>query len=162
MSAGVSEEAAKAIESPARSVPLARGLSTKLLVLTVLFVLIAEVLIFVPSIANFKLRWLEERLGTAAAVSVVLVQEDSESLPRLLQDQVLMAIGAKAIAVRDEGESRLLVIAEMPPEVDEHIDLAQTGPVSATVGALGTLFFGGDRMLGCSARSAKATPSSSW
>jgi len=147
LSAGISEEAIKAIESPARSVPLARGLSTKLLMLTVLFVLIAEVLIFVPSIANFKLRWLEERLGTAAAVSVVLVQEDSESLPRLLQDQVLMAIGAKAIAVRDEGESRLLVIAEMPPEVDEHIDLAQTGPVSATVGALGTLFFGGDRIL---------------
>lgn len=147
MSAGISEEATKALESPARSVPLARGLSTKLLVLTVIFVLIAEVLIFVPSIANFKLRWLEERLGTAAAVSVVLVQDDSESLPRLLQDQVLLAIGAKAIAVRDEGESRLLVIAEMPPEVDEHIDLAQTGPVSATVGALGTLFLGGDRIL---------------
>ena len=49
------------------------GLSTKLLLLTILFVLIAEVLIFVPSIANFRLRWLEERLGTAAAVSVVLI-----------------------------------------------------------------------------------------
>ena len=36
--------------------------------------MIAEVLIFLPSIANFQLRWLEERLGTAAAVSVVLVR----------------------------------------------------------------------------------------
>ncbi len=134
-------------EVPSRTVPLARGLSIKLLVLTVLFVMIAEVLIFLPSIANFKLRWLEERLGTAAAVSVVLVQEDSESLPRTLQDDVLMAIGAKAIAVRDGGVSRLLVIAEMPPEVDEHIDLARTGPVAAMSGALDTLFFGGQRML---------------
>ena len=33
-----------------RSVPLSRGLSLKLLVLTILFVLIAEVLIFLPSI----------------------------------------------------------------------------------------------------------------
>ena len=63
-----------------RDVPLARGLSTKLLLLTILFVLIAEVLIFLPSIANFRLRWLEERLGTAAAVSVVLLQSDPESL----------------------------------------------------------------------------------
>ena len=66
----------------ATTVPLARGLSTKLLLLTVLFVMIAEVLIFLPSIANFKLRWLEERLGTAAAVSVVLlVQDDPEACP---------------------------------------------------------------------------------
>jgi signal transduction histidine kinase len=143
-----SQNTAKAAEEVrARSVPLTRGLSIKLLVLTVLFVMIAEVLIFVPSIANFKLRWLEERLGTAAAVSVVLVQEDTESLPRTLQDEVLMAIGAKAIAVRDGGVSRLLVIAEMPPEVDEHIDLGRTGPVAAMSGALDTLFFGGQRML---------------
>ncbi|MDQ2635097.1 MAG: HAMP domain-containing histidine kinase [Pseudomonadota bacterium] len=139
--AGIREEA------PSRTVPLARGLSVKLLMLTVLFVMIAEVLIFLPSIANFKLRWLEERLGTAAAVSVVLVREDADSLPRTLQDDVLLAIGAKAIAVRDDGVSRLLVIAEMPPEVDEHIDLAHTGPVVALSGALDTLFFGGNRML---------------
>ena len=85
MNERIPRDSAKAAEeAPSRTVPLARGLSIKLLVLTVLFVMIAEVLIFLPSIANFKLRWLEERLGTAAAVSVVLVQEDSESLPRTL------------------------------------------------------------------------------
>lgn len=130
-----------------RSVPLARGLSTKLLLLTVLFVMIAEVLIFLPSIANFRLRWLEERLGAAAAVSTVLLQESPESLSRTVQNDVLMAIGAKAIAVRDGGVSRLLVIAEMPPEVDEHVDIARTGPVAAMRGALETVFFGGNRML---------------
>lgn len=130
-----------------REVPLSRGLSTKLLFLTVLFVMLAEVLIFLPSIANYRLRWLEERLGVAAAVSVVLVQGDPANLPRTLQNDLLMAIGAKAIAVRDAGVSRLLVIAEMPPEVDEHIDLSATGPVAAMTGALDTLFFGGDRML---------------
>lgn len=132
---------------PARSVPLARGLSTKLLVLTACFVLLAEILIFVPSIANFRMRWLEERLGTAATVSVVLVEEDSSSLSRQVQDDVLMAIGAKAIAVRDDGVSRLLVVAEMPPEVDEHIDLDHTGAFAAMAGALDTMCCGGDRML---------------
>jgi signal transduction histidine kinase len=128
-----------------RKVPLSRGLSTKLLLLTILFVLIAEVLIFIPSIANFRLRWLEERLSTAAAVSVVLIP--SSNLPRSTQDEVLMSLGAKAIAVRDGGTARLLVIAEMPPDVDEHVDLAKTGPIKAMARALDTAIFGGDRML---------------
>ncbi|PSJ58762.1 sensor histidine kinase [Kumtagia ephedrae] len=140
-------EAGEARAEADRTVPLARGLSAKLLVLTACFVLIAEILIFFPSIANFRLNWLEERLGTAAALSIVLVEEDANSLSRQMQDEVLMAIGAKAIAVRDDGVSRLLVVAEMPPEVDEHIDLANIGPVRAMAGALDTLVAGGGRML---------------
>jgi signal transduction histidine kinase len=131
----------------ARTVPLSRGLSTKLLVLTILFVMIAEVLIFLPSVANFRLRWLEERLGTAAAVSILLLQVDPSDLSRGVQDDVLASIGAKAIAVRDAGVARLLVVAKMPPEVDEHVDLAHTGPAAAMGEALMTLFAGGDRML---------------
>lgn len=132
---------------PAADVPLSRGLSTKLLLLTIIFVLIAEVLIFIPSIANFRLRWLEERLSTAGAVGIVLMQEDSSNLSRTVQDDVLMALGAKAVAVRDDGVSRLLVVAEMPPEVDDHVDLAATGPIGAMLDALDTLVFGGDRDL---------------
>ena len=41
------------------------GLSGKLLVLTILFVMIAEVLIYVPSIANYRLSLLNDRLSAA-------------------------------------------------------------------------------------------------
>ena len=133
--------------SAERSVPLTRGLSTKLLLLTILFVLLAEVLIFLPSVANFRLQWLGERLGTAAAVSAVLMQGDPMSLPRSAQDDILAAIGAKAIAVRDAGVSRLLIVADMPPQVDEQVDIAGTPPLTAIGQALDTLFFGGDRLL---------------
>ncbi len=132
---------------PARKVPLARGLSTKLLLLTIAFVLMVEVLFFLPAIGTFRLNWLKERLSTAAAVSIVLVQGDPGSLSRAAQDNVLMAIGAKAIAVRDGGISRLLAVAAMPPKVDEHIDIANTGRLAQMEGALDTLFFGGQRML---------------
>lgn len=135
------------IGKPRRTVPLSRGLSTKLLLLTVLFVLIAEVLIFMPSVANFRLRWLEERLNTAAAVSTVLLQSGAPALPRDVQDDVLRATGALAIAVRDAGESRLLVVSEMPPSVDVHVDLATSGPIAAMAGAMDTALFGGDRIL---------------
>lgn len=146
MTAGQAGEAEDAGAAGA-DVPLSRGLSTKLLLLTILFVLIAEVLIFTPSIGSYRLRWLEERLGTAAAVSVVLLEIDPQSLSREAQDEVLKAIGARAIAVRDGGVSTLLVVAEMPPEVDEHVDLAGTGPLMAMVDAVDTMLRGGNRML---------------
>ena len=130
-----------------RAVPLTRGLSAKLILLTIIFVLLAEVLIFLPSIADYRMRWLRERLNTAAAVSVVLIEGDPASLSRTAQDDLLMAIGAKAIAVRDGDVSRLLAVASMPPRVDEHIDVANTGMVAQLTGALNTLFFGGDRTL---------------
>lgn len=146
----MTEEKAEGVAAqgaPDRRVPLARGLSTKLLILTILFIMIAEVVIFMPSVASFRLRWLEERLNTAAAVSIVLLQVDPSSLSRAAQNEVLVAIGAKAIAVRDGGVSTLLVVAEMPPEVDEHIDLEDTGTLEGIAGAMDTLFSGGDRML---------------
>ena len=129
------------------AVPRPRKLSTKMLGLTILFVLIAEVLIFIPSIANFRLRWLEERLATAAAASVVLVQGDTGELSPGLRNDVLMALGAKAIAVRNDGVSRLLVVSDMPPQVDEHIQPMRVEPLAAMLGALDTLVAGGDRML---------------
>jgi signal transduction histidine kinase len=144
---GSDDNGRQAVKATARGVPLTRGLSTKLLLLTVLFVMIAEVLIFLPSVANFRLQWLNERLGTAASVATVLMHADPMDLDQVAQDDVLMSIGAKAIAVRDAGESRLLVVTEMPPEVDTHIDLAATGPMLAIAGALDTLFYGGGEML---------------
>src|SRR5436853_7097099 len=48
------------------------GLSGKLLLLTISFVMIAEVLIYVPSIANFRLNWLADRLAVARTVAIVL------------------------------------------------------------------------------------------
>ena len=130
-----------------RRVPFVRRLSTKLLLLTVLFVLVAEVLIFTPSVAAYRVRWLEEKLGTVAAVGAVLIQGGPEPLSRAVQDDVLAAIGVQAIAVRDGGISRLLVVTEVPPEVDEHIAVSEVGWSDALVGAADTLLWGGHRLL---------------
>jgi signal transduction histidine kinase len=138
-------EGAKAQE--AGSVPLMRRLSTKLLLLTIVFVLIAEILIFPPSVANFRLQWLSQRLGTAASVATVLLQTDPVQMKKSIEGEVLQALGARAIAVRDGGVSRLMLMSEMPPKVDEHIALDATGPFSALAGAARTMLFGGNQML---------------
>ncbi|MCT7373930.1 ATP-binding protein [Chelativorans salis] len=131
----------------AGAVPLTRGLSTKLLLLTILFVMGAEVLIFIPSVANFGQQWMSQRLQTVAAVGVVLMEGEADDLSRQASNDLLMATGAKAIAVRDEGSARLLVVSEMPPEVDMHVNLDDIGPLQAIAQAFETMFFGGNRIL---------------
>lgn len=130
-----------------REVPLGRGLSTKLLLLTILFVLVAEVFIAIPSIASFGREWMEQRLRTAAAVAIVVMESGPDSLSLQASNRVLIAAGTRAIAVRDEGVARMLVVSEVPPEVDQHIDLDALGFFGSVQYAFDTLLFGGSRVL---------------
>ncbi|MDL2405004.1 HAMP domain-containing sensor histidine kinase [Rhizobium calliandrae] len=123
------------------------GLSGKLLMLTVIFILLAEVLIFVPSVANMRLRWLQDRLNTAAAAAIVIDALQPVELPRALQKETLMATGTRAIVLRKEGTSRLLATAEMPASVDEQYDLTDVSQLTAIRDALDTLLFGGNRII---------------
>jgi signal transduction histidine kinase len=140
------DKAAPAAASSGR-VPFRRRLSTKLLVLTVGFVLISELLIFPTSVASFRMQWLQQRLATAAAVSIVLIQADPAKIPQTVQDDVLMATGVKAIAVRERGISRLMIVTGMPAGFDDEVDMDKMDPWQAVVGAANTLFLGGDRII---------------
>ena len=125
----------------------ARSLSGKLLILTILFVMLAEVLIFVPSVANMRMRWLEDRLRTAAAASVVVEGWEHMELPQPIQNDALMATGTKSIALRTHGMSRLIASSDMPPAVGQQYDLSSVSPFVAIRDAFVTLFSGGDRVI---------------
>ena len=49
-----------------------RGLSGRVLLLTVLFVMLGEVLIFLPSIANFRVGWLQNRIAIAEVAALAV------------------------------------------------------------------------------------------
>src|SRR3954454_16572812 len=77
------------------------GLSGKLLVLTILFVMIAEVLIYVPSMANFRVNWLKDRLAAAHTAALVLdAVPPRDTVPESLTRKILDDVGAKAIAMK--------------------------------------------------------------
>ncbi|SFI64232.1 Signal transduction histidine kinase [Phyllobacterium sp. CL33Tsu] len=130
-----------------RRLPVFKRLSGKLLLLTLLFGLVAEVMIFVPTMADMRIRWLSDRLNTVAAASVVLAANDSEEIPRTVQDDVLLATGTKAIALREKGASRLLAVAEMPSKVDRHVDITVTDPITVIRDAFDTVINGGNRII---------------
>ncbi|MBY3180893.1 HAMP domain-containing sensor histidine kinase [Rhizobium sp. 25PS6] len=137
-------EAVRARCPPAR---MFGGLSGKLLWLTVFFIMLAEILIFFPSVASMRLRWLQDRLNTAAAAAIVIDGLQPVELPRALQKETLEATGTKAIVLRKEGTSRLLATTDMPASVDEAYDLTDVPPVTAIRDALDTLIFGGSRII---------------
>ena len=130
------------------------GLSGKLLLLTILFVMIAEVLIYVPSIANFRLNWLADRVAVARTVSIVLNanndptevpgQPEKFKLPDNVVQQVLDNLGAKMLAVKMGNQRKLLAVTDMPHEIHYDIDLRETSSLRAIWRALEALFFSSD------------------
>ena len=134
-------------EKPVPAVSFLSGLSGRLLLLTAVFVLIAEVLIFVPSVANMRLQWLRDRLNTAAAASVVIEGLPDQELPRAVQAETLMATGAKAIVLKKQDASRIVAAADMPPSIDAQYDLSDVSTLTSIYDAFDTLVFGGDRII---------------
>ena len=115
------------------------GLSGKLLLLTVLFVMIAEVLIYVPSIANFRLNWLKDKLAAARTAALVLEPGADRVVPEPLVRRVLDSIGAKAVALKMGNQRHLLALSENPPMVQQEIDMRDVSSFDAIVGAFETL-----------------------
>ena len=99
------------------------GLSVKLLLLTAVFVLIAEILIFVPSIANFRNVWLKDHLLTAEAASIVYLDSDVLMLSEGAGEDLLAATQSLAVAIRRDNMSRLMASSGQPSELVQHIDL---------------------------------------
>jgi signal transduction histidine kinase len=129
--------------APALPAPRIRfGLSAKLLVLTVLFVMLAEICIFVPSVANFRLTWLDNKLS--AAHTAALVFEAAPEVPDQLSQQILESIGARALAMKLGQQRRLLATTELPSEVLQEVDTRDMRPLSAIVEAFRTLLVAKD------------------
>jgi signal transduction histidine kinase len=115
------------------------GLSGKLLVLTLLFVMIAEVLIYVPSIANFRLNWLHDRLSAAYTAALVFETAPSGMVPDAVARQILESIGARAVALKLGQQRRLLAVSDMPPAIDQDIDTRDMSWHRAIIEAFATL-----------------------
>ncbi|HXW21394.1 MAG TPA: HAMP domain-containing sensor histidine kinase [Rhodomicrobium sp.] len=93
---------------------LASSLPAKLLFLTIAFVMLAEVLIFVPSVANFRRNWLMERVMAAKIASLALEASGGAEVPERLRQELLRSAGVHAVSVR-LPEMRRLVLG-MPDE----------------------------------------------
>ncbi len=139
MDAGPPEETTRARAGSRSPHPPRFGLSARLLWLTIGFVMLAEVLIYVPSVAQFQRNWLNDRLTAAQIAALVLDAAPADGLSRDLEDDLLRGVGAMTVAVRGGGTRRLLAVADMPREVGRVIDLREQGLISGISAAFTTL-----------------------
>ncbi len=113
------EEALVARNSTTRAVSaktwkFAFGLPARLLLLTIAFVMVAEIFIFVPSVANFRRNWLVQRVVAAKIASLALEASKGAELPERLRQELLMTAGVHAVSVK-RADLRRLVLG-MPNE----------------------------------------------
>ncbi|MCB1516905.1 MAG: sensor histidine kinase [Hyphomicrobiaceae bacterium] len=129
--------------------PLFSGLSTRLIAMIVLVILALEVVIFLPSLANARANWLNNRLDIAAvALRVIDAVPADMAIPAELADNLLSTAGASAIALRSPARSQLIERSDEPmPHAAITADVRRRDPFYLMTGGLDTLFNGSDRML---------------
>ncbi|MCJ2059361.1 HAMP domain-containing histidine kinase [Methylobacterium sp. J-048] len=130
--------AAVSREVPERR-PARLGLSGRLFLVTVAFVVVAEVLTYVPAVANYRIEWMSDRVAAAQVAALVLDGRTGEPVSEALESRLLAGVNARAIAVRGGGAQRLLAIEPVPETVADTVDLRDVTALSTIRGAWRTL-----------------------
>ncbi|MEM7644977.1 MAG: HAMP domain-containing sensor histidine kinase [Pseudomonadota bacterium] len=111
------------------------SLSGRFLILTVLFVMIAEILIFVPSIARFRLDYLTERMERAQIASLALLGA-TDMIPLDVEEELLENAGVLNVVLRRDALRQLVLSSELPGPVTRTIDLRDPPPTELIRDAL--------------------------
>jgi signal transduction histidine kinase len=102
---------------------LLTGLSGKVLLLTIGFVMLGEVLIFLPSIANFRIQWLKTRISQAEVAALAAEAAPNQILSSDLKSEILNGAGVLVVSLL-KGETRKLILRrDDPPMIDASFDL---------------------------------------
>lgn len=126
---------------------ISRNLSARLLVLTVFFVMLAEFLIYAPSIARFRKMFLEESIARAHLAMVAVESLPAKPMDKMLQEELLFYTGTYAIVVNQRDRRMLMVGSEMPPRVDRELNLDDAAFFGLIRDAFKTLFQKYNRVL---------------
>ena len=119
------------------------GLSGKLLLLTILFVMIAEVLIYVPLVANFRVNWLRDHLEVAKTAALVLEAAPNGMVPDPLAKKILDSIGARAVAMKMGATHYMLQPSDVTlPPISDVFDMRQVGTLTSVIDAFRMMLSG--------------------
>ncbi len=132
---------------PSTLARITQSLSARLLLLTIAFVMLGEVLIYVPSIARYRLVYLEERVAASrlAAFALSVDVAPSGKVSPALTRALLSHAKVDAIALHRLNGKVMALMGDMPPSIDASFDLREATPIGLIRDGFGTLFSGGTR-----------------
>jgi signal transduction histidine kinase len=112
-----------------------KSLSGRFLLLTVIFVMLAEVLIFVPSIARFRQDYLLDRLERAQIAALTLLAADG-ALDDGVEAELLANAGVLNVVLRRDALRQLVLSSDLPGPVARTVDLREPMPAALILDAL--------------------------
>ncbi|HEX2580680.1 MAG TPA: HAMP domain-containing sensor histidine kinase [Dongiaceae bacterium] len=134
------------------------GLSARLLALTVIFVLLSEVLFFAPSIARYRITWLEQRLAEShLAILAQRATTHGTILDPQLEDQLLDMAGVYIVGLQTIDGRHLMLRGSNPaPIIDRAYDLDAHNFAMSLADAIDSLIRGQDRTIRVTGASPRA------
>ena len=100
------------------------GLSARLLILTIFFVMLSEVFIYAPSIGRYRLVYMQERIAAAHLASLALDTPGDHVVGVELMKQLLDHARSHGIVLRRPASKAMMLSTDMPPRIDATYDLA--------------------------------------
>lgn len=126
---------------------LIHGLSARLLVLTLFFVMLAEVLIYAPSAGRFRLDYLKERLELGHLAILALQATPDFMVSEELEAELLRHAGAYVVGLKRPDGVKLMLGEGRVPTIDASFDLEEVGFFQAIARAFATLAQSENRVL---------------
>lgn len=88
---------------------LLRSLSGRLLIVTIIVVMLAEIAIFVPSVARFREDYLMDRVRRAEIAALTVLAAPDQMVSRELEDILIQRSGVLNVVVRREGVREMVL-----------------------------------------------------
>ena len=126
---------------------VAHSLSGRLLLLTILYVMITQVFIFVPSIGRYYSSLLERHIESAEIAILPFTEPGGGQLSAALRNELLQRAGANAVMLKRPEQRELFLVSEVPAKINVTIDLRKTGLFGEMSQAVDSLAEGGGRTL---------------
>ena len=122
-------------------------LTGRFLALTIIFVMIAEIMIFVPSVARFRVDYLQERLELSQVASLVLLASPDAMVDPELERELLDNAEVLNVVMRRNAIRELMLASPMPEPVMETFDLRDASPWRLMWDAMRVLVTNEDRVI---------------
>ncbi|MBI1238542.1 MAG: HAMP domain-containing protein [Alphaproteobacteria bacterium] len=103
--------------------PFTRSLSGRLLLLTIAFVMLSEVIVYIPSLCLYHTNLLSMRLAAAQLAALPLSETDRDALSDDLRRELLANAGVIAVSLKRSETRELYLAEEMPPQIDAAFDI---------------------------------------
>ena len=100
-----------------------KSLSGRFFMMTIVFVMLAEVLIFVPSLARFRLDYLEDRLERSQIASLAVLASPDEMVETALQKELLQNAGVINVVLKRDEVRQLVLQSPFEGGVAASFDL---------------------------------------